>query len=365
MAIYHYQASVVSRNSGKSACATAAYCSGESITCERTGETYDYRRKGGVDYSEILIPKIENLETVIDRAALWNLVEATEKRKDSQLARSLVLALPTELNNQEKIALVKDFANKNFVGRGMIADINIHHISSSNPHAHILLTMRELEENEGKISFGKKDRSWNEKALLKDQRESWGSLTNEYLANNGIDNRIDHRSYADQGIEQIPQIHIGVAASAMEKRGISTERGDKHRQITRDNLQIAALRGKIFVIVEDINKISNEPEEELINIYEEPIDSQIIKEYQSVKLDNLREWYQQAVIIGRDHKHLARIAEIGQALRDWQSDNSVGWDKIQALNLNNIQHQMTIDQSEYQRYINQQKNAQKSFDEGR
>lgn len=245
MAIFHCQVSVVSRGSGQSACASAAYCAGEKIKCDRLGITHDYTKKRGVDHSEILTPEINGKTFDTNRAHLWNKVESSEKRKDAQLARSIVVAIPIELERQSKIDLVREFVTENFVSQGMIADVNIHDINSHNPHAHILLTMRELVITPtGKIEFGNKNRDWNERALVDRQRQNWATTANKYLAQVG-DSRIDHRSLADQGIERIPQIHIGVAASAMEKKGIRTERGDQHRQIAVANLEIAQAHAEI------------------------------------------------------------------------------------------------------------------------
>jgi MobA/MobL family len=240
VAIFHCQVTIVSRGSGQSACASAAYCAGENITCERTQATHDYSRKKGVDHSEIISPVIGKKIFNANRSLLWNLVEAAEKRKDAQLIRSVVVALPTELDNPTKIQLVREFIKENFVDRGMIADLNIHDINSHNPHAHILLTMRDLVATPtGEIEFGQKNRTWNERSFLEQYRANWAKTTNKYLELAQVPDRIDHRSLADQGIERIPQIHIGVAASAMERKGMQTERGDLHRQITAANQQLA------------------------------------------------------------------------------------------------------------------------------
>lgn len=249
MAIFHCQVTIISRGSGQSACASAAYCSGETITCQRTKTTHDYSRKKGIDHSEILFSTISKKTFVENRSSLWNSVEAAEKRKDSQLARSVVVALPTELDNQTKIQLVREFIKENFTDRGMIADLNIHEINSHNPHAHILLTMRDLIETPtGEIEFGQKNRTWNERSFLEQYRANWAKTTNKYLELAQVPGRIDHRSLADQGIERIPQIHIGVAASAMERKGMRTERGDLHRQITAANQQIATAQAEVYQI---------------------------------------------------------------------------------------------------------------------
>jgi MobA/MobL family len=263
VAIFHCQTKIVSRGSGQSACASAAYCSGESITCDRNQITHNYSRKKGIDHSEILSSTVGKQISIGNRSLLWNLVEAAEKRKDAQLIRSVVVALPIELDHQSKIQLVREFIKENFTDRGMIADLNIHDINSHNPHAHILLTMRDLVATPtGEIEFGQKNRTWNERSFLEQYRANWAKTTNKYLELAQVPDRIDHRSLADQGIERIPQIHIGVAASAMERKGMQTERGDLHRQITAANQEIATARAEIEKIDREV-KADRQPRPQL------------------------------------------------------------------------------------------------------
>jgi hypothetical protein len=187
-----------------------------------------------------MTPQIDGRSFKIDRAKLWNIVEAGEKRPDAQLARSLVLALPAEIDNQAKWLLTQKFVRDNFTSQGMIADVNIHDINSHNPHVHILLTMRDISEvtPSGEIVFGLKNRTWNDKKLLEQQKESWANTVNKYLELAQVPERIDHRTPTDR----VPQIHIGSSAWEMEKRGIQTERGDLHREIAQTNQNIQLLR---------------------------------------------------------------------------------------------------------------------------
>jgi len=143
MAIYHLSAKTISRAAGRSATGAAAYRSGDRIADERTGLAFDYRKKRGIDHSEIMAPA-NAPEWAHDRAKLWNAVEHSEKRKDSQVAREVEVALPTELNLDQQRDLVRSFVRSQFVDAGMVADIAIHHARGANPHAHILLTMREI-----------------------------------------------------------------------------------------------------------------------------------------------------------------------------------------------------------------------------
>ena len=243
MAIYHHSASVVKRSSGKSAVAGAAYRSGEKIIDQRTGITHDYTKKTGVDHSEIITPHMPTVTPnwLLDRAQLWNRVEAFEKRPDSQLAREINIAIPTELDRPTQIALVHEYVKTNYIDRGMVADVNFHDLESNNPHAHIMLTMRDLIVTNGQVEFGNKNRDWNSKDLLIEQRQSWETLANQYLAAAGHEHiRIDCRSLVEQGIKRIPQIHLGTDVNAMRKKGIPTERGNLYDQIDRANAEIKA-----------------------------------------------------------------------------------------------------------------------------
>jgi MobA/MobL family len=241
VAIYHLSASIIKRSSGKTVTAAAAYRAGEKIEDVTTGLTHDYTRKGGVDYSEILTPISPSAgsEWMLDRQELWNRVEQGEKRHDAQLAREVTLAIPTELSRVEQIALVREYVQTNYVQAGMIADINLHHLDGNNPHAHILLSMRSLEtSSDGLVEFGLKNTDWNRKDFLLTQRKSWEIITNKYLKEYGDDIKIDCRSLKDQGSPYIPQIHLGVHAAAMLRKGISTDRSDEFERIESANNDI-------------------------------------------------------------------------------------------------------------------------------
>src|SRR5271167_4618963 len=199
MAIYHLHAKMVQRNKGQSAVAAGAYRSGSLLSEETTGIAHDYTRKRGVEHSEILAPEGAP-SWVLDRQTLWNLVEQAEKRKDAQVAREIEVGLPVELSNPEQVALLRDYVQREFVANGMVADIGIHRDNPVNPHAHILLTTRDLTPE----GFGPKNRGWNDKAHLLHWRSSWAEVTNEHLMHAGLAVRIDHRSYADQQLDLIP-----------------------------------------------------------------------------------------------------------------------------------------------------------------
>jgi ATP-dependent exoDNAse (exonuclease V) alpha subunit len=154
------------------------------------------------------------------REELWNAVEAAEKRLDAQLAREVELALPFELENEQAIALAREFVQQEFVQHGMIADLTIR-LGGSNPCANAMLALREVTAE----GFGRKVREWNQAGLLREWREHWAALANEYLRRAGHEVRIDHRRKRDQaGQEAVEAVHLGKAASAMRRRGLVHER---------------------------------------------------------------------------------------------------------------------------------------------
>ncbi len=234
MAIYHFSAKVISRANGSSAVASAAYRSASELHDERLGRDHDFSNKAGVIHSEVLLPEGAP-ERLNDRATLWNEVEAGEKRKDAQLAREVEFSIPREMNQKQGVSLARDFVEKQFVERGMVADLNVHwdigKDGSPKPHAHVMLSMREV----GPEGFGQKVREWNSNALLKEWREAWETHVNERLAALDIDARIDHRSLRDQGIDLEPQHKIGPAASRMPAQGLEAERVEDHARIAREN----------------------------------------------------------------------------------------------------------------------------------
>ena len=198
MATYHFNAQVVSRSCGASAVAGAAYRSGECLTDERTGEEHDHTARDDLDATEILAPR-ESPDWAQDRARLWNAVEQAERRVDAQVAREIRVAIPRELPPEDGRALVRDYAQRSFVDRGMVADIAFHGGESKNPHAHIMLTTRTLTPE----GFGQKNREWNKKAHVTTWRKDWADSANRALAQHGHAERIDHRTLAAQRDEAL------------------------------------------------------------------------------------------------------------------------------------------------------------------
>ena len=234
MAIYHFSAKVISRASGSSAVASAAYRAAEQLHDDRLGRDHDFSNKAGVIHSEVLLPKGAP-GYLSDRATLWNAVEAGEKRKDAQLAREVEFSIPREMSREQGVSLARDFVKAQFVNRGMVADLNVHwdraEDGSPKPHAHVMLSMRQV----GPDGFGAKVRGWNATELLQAWREAWADHVNERLSALDIDARIDHRTLEAQGIALEPQHKIGPAGMRRLARGEDAERADDHVRIAREN----------------------------------------------------------------------------------------------------------------------------------
>ena len=313
MAIYHLEAKVVSRGAGRSAVAASAYLSCSRLYNDYDGIQHDYTKKQGLVWQEVFLPEYAPQEWK-DREQLWNAVEEVETAKDSRLAREFVVALPIELNREEQIALLQDFIREQFVSDGMCADAAIHDTDGHNPHAHILLTVRPLDER-GKWQYktekeylcvrdgeergftaaefktaqadgwekqypykvGKKkvymtpsaaeaqmlvradkhpkstrygrqnpiSERWNSEEQLAAWRAAWADVSNRCLERAGREERIDHRSNAARGLDEIPTIHEGVTAQALERKGIISDRCELNRQIKADNVLLRELKAEV------------------------------------------------------------------------------------------------------------------------
>ena len=313
MAIYHLEAKVVSRGAGRSAVAASAYLSCSRLYNDYDGIQHDYTRKRGLVWQEVFLPEYAPQEWQ-DRENLWNAVEEVETAKDSRLAREFVVALPIELNREQQIELLQDFIREQFVSDGMCADAAIHDTDGHNPHAHILLTVRPLDEqghwqyktekeylcmrngeecgftaaefrtaqNEGwekqyPYKVGKKkvymtlsaaeaqglvradkhpkstrygrqnpiSERWNSEEQLAAWRAAWADVSNRCLECAGREERIDHRSNAARGLDEIPTIHEGVTARALERKGIIADRCEINRQIKADNALLRELKAAV------------------------------------------------------------------------------------------------------------------------
>ena len=313
MAIYHLEAKVVSRGAGRSAVAASAYLSCSRLYNDYDGIQHDYTKKQGLVWQEVFLPAMAPPEWK-DREQLWNAVEEVETSKDSRLAREFVVALPIELNRENQIELLQEFIREQFVSDGMCADAAIHDTDGHNPHAHILLTVRPLDERgkwqyktekeylcmkngeergftaaefrtaqsggwekqypykvgkkkvymtpsaadaQGLVRADKHPKStrygrqnpiserWNSEEQLVEWRKEWADVTNRYLERAGREERIDHRSNAARGLDEIPTIHEGVAAQALERKGIISDRCEINRHIKADSALLRELKAEV------------------------------------------------------------------------------------------------------------------------
>ena len=242
MAIYHFALKSISRAAGRSSVAASAYRSASLMKDDRTGEVYDYRRKQGLLHADLVV---DGERVAIEREAFWNQVEQAENRKDAKVAREIVLALPHELDWPAQKVLALDYAKQLSERTGWGIDIAMHapgrEGDQRNVHVHLLCTTRvTYMDADNQLMLGLKTRDWDVSTrsadLLKQEREHWANLVNEKLLS--LDISVDERSFEDQGLSLLPTIHLGVTAMALERQGMSTERGNVNRERQQVNEQI-------------------------------------------------------------------------------------------------------------------------------
>ena len=277
--------------------------------------THDYTRKRGVVHTEILLPP-HAPPSFSDRATLWNSVELYEKAGNAQLAREIDAALPIELSREEQIRLVREYCSSQFVSRGMCVDFAIHDTDSGNPHCHIMLTMRPLDERGAWAAKSKKEydldengerirlpsgrykthkvdlTGWNDKGNALLWRKAWADISNAYLERAGSRSRIDHRSNAERGIDELPTVHMGVAACQMEKKGIATEKGELNRNIQKANRLIREIRAQIGKLKEWIADLFKARETATEQPPQSPNLANLLMKYLSVQREKSRKYSQ-------------------------------------------------------------------------
>lgn len=227
MAIYHLSVKTVSRSDGRTATAAAAYRAGAQIVDDRTGEIHDYRRKKGIVSATLFVPE-DAPDWASDRADLWNKAEESETRKNSTVAREFEVALPDELDADQRQELAHALAVELVKHHGCAVDVAIHEPGKEgdtrNHHAHILCTTRRL----GPGGFADKTRELDDRTSgameVTRWRERWAEMTNGALARAGRTERVDHRTLAAQGIDREPTTHLGPAATAIERRGQTSQK---------------------------------------------------------------------------------------------------------------------------------------------
>ena len=296
IALFHFHVTQIKRSAGQSAVAAAAYRAGEKLHSEYYGEISDYTRKGGVICSEILLPSHAPPEYA-DRETLWNAVEKAERGKKAQLAYSFDIALQNEFSMQENIDLARQFLLDNFVSRGMVTDFAVHQPDKedggiSNPHFHVMCPIRPIEldgrwgnkqrreyvldehgervlDEAGNYVFNAVSTTdWGKPETLEAWRHAWAEMCNAKFAEKGFDCRIDHRSFARQGVEQIPTQHEGSTVRAMEAKGIRTDKGDLNRFIRKINALLREAKEKIATLIgwlKDVKAELAKPQPPMLN----------------------------------------------------------------------------------------------------
>ena len=271
MPVPHLEIRIVQRSKGSSAVAGAAYQAGEKLFSEYDQKSKDHRRKQPeVLYTEIMFPANAPPEYA-DRATLWNAVEEVEKQWNSQLARRFILALPREVPTEMYPQMMQEYCREHFVSKGMCCDFAIHDPDppGHNPHCHVMLTMRAIDENgkwlpksrkvydldengeriklpSGRWKSHKEDTvDWNEQYHAEEWRHGWELVQNKYLELAGSPERVDMRSYERQGLDVLPTVHMGAAVSALERKGIETNIGNLNRDIKAANRMMNAIRSTI------------------------------------------------------------------------------------------------------------------------
>jgi len=265
IAIYHWNIGIVSRGKGKSAVAAAAYRSGEKLTNEWDGMTHDYTRKGGVVHTEIMLPP-HAPPSFSDRSTLWNSVELYEKAGNAQLAREIDAALPIE--------------------RGTWT-------AKSKKEYDLDENGERIRLPSGRYKTHKIDLTgWNDKDNTLLWRKAWADFTNDFLERNGSPERIDHRSNAERGIDEIPTVHMGVAACQMEKKGIATEKGELNRNIQKANRLIREIRAQISKLKEWIADLFKARETAPKQPPQSPNLANLLMKYLSVQREKSRKYSQ-------------------------------------------------------------------------
>ena len=311
----HFKITIVKRSQGQSAVAGAAYQSGERLFSEYDQRTKFYNKKKELVHAEIMLPSYAP-PGYADRATLWNAVEAVENQWNSQLARRIVLAFPVEVPKEQYLSMIKEFCQEQFVSKGMIADFAIHDKGDGNPHAHILLTLRaidehgkwlpkarkvyDLDENGERIRLASgnwkchKENTvdWNDQKYAEVWRHGWETITNRYLEAAGRPERVDLRSFERQGIQQIPTVHLGPAAHQMEKRGVETFLGNLNRDIRAANSLMQSIRSAIRGLQRWIADL-NEKKQILLDALEqakEPMLSDLLVDYFNLRNEQRSDW---------------------------------------------------------------------------
>jgi len=345
---------MISRSQGRSATGAAAYRSGERIEDVRTGLVFDYERRSGVDHTEIVAPEGAP-DWVYDRSMLWNAVEATETRKNSQVAREVRVALPHELSHAQHIELVRGFCQRAFVDAGMVADIALHapgHDGDErNHHAHIMLTTREI----GPEGFSVKNRDWNAVECLEEWRGLWAQDLNNALEMQGIDERLDHRTLAVQRDEAL--------AFADEARSQGDERAalaQTVRAMALNREPLPQLSSGAWYLKERGDDVDSAVEWRRVRQA-----AQEIKETARELAGQVREWVQQGLEQVKSLAERVREASMGMDMSAYASRAAELAQSFRSEEREDLQEEKQVEAQRQEREQEAQKNApDQSYDRG-
>lgn len=322
----HFSVSIVKRSDNSSAVSAAAYQSASKLYCNYDQDAKDYRYKQKeLFYEAVMLPDHAPPEYA-DREKLWNSVEAVEGQWNSQLARKLNFSLPREVPPDQYAEMVRAFVQEQFVSKGMIADFAIHdpHPPGHNPHVHLLLTMRSLDEQGRWMAKSKKEyildengerirteagywksrkvntNDWNNPANCESWRDAWEQIQNRFLEKNGRTERVSLKSYERQGVDQIPTVHMGPAVAHMEKKGIRTNIGDLNRDIKSANSLMASIRKALSAIRAWITDLREKRDIIIAEMekLKEPTLSELLLDYYNLRSDERGDWSSRARLKG-------------------------------------------------------------------
>ena len=329
----HFSISIRQRSKRQSAVAGAAYQSGERLFSEADGKTKDYSYKTKEVLAKGILLPDHVPKAYGDRETLWNAVEHEEKQWNSQLARGIIMALPREIPKAYYEELIRAYCREQFVSRGMIADYAIHDKGDGNPHAHIMLTMRamneqgrwlpkahkvyDLDENGERImlpsgeykSHKENTVDWNDRRYSEIWRSAWAEAVNRYYEKLGIEDRLDLRSYERQGKERLPSVHLGPAVSHLEEKGIRTEIGDYNREIAIHNSKRKELRTAQKSLREWLSETERKLSDLIIEEQQPPLMIDFLNAYFDMRREQRFDWNRYAKQKGTivDLKQQAKI----------------------------------------------------------
>ena len=338
----HFSISIRQHSKGQSAVAGAAYQSGERLFSEYDNKTKNYRYKSDEVVAKDIVLPPNAPKAYADRQTLWNAVEKSEKQWNAQLARGIIIALPIEIPREQYEQLIREYCQKQFVDQGMIADYAIHDKGDGNPHAHLMLTMRaidehgewmpkskkvyDLDENGKRIRLSSgtykthKENTvdWNDRGKAEAWRTAWAEIVNNYLERSGRPERIDLRSYVRQGKMEAPTVHLGPAVAHMEQKGVQTQIGDYNRSIQAHNKLLQQIKKLLKSLVDWLKNTKKEISKQAAPEKQQPTISDFVRKYIELRRQGRVDW-------GQKSKQTATIHDLKfeASVFRWMTDHAI------------------------------------------